>query len=777
MSPLVSVILPSFDTADSLAQTVESIRQQTVSDIEILIVDHGSTDGSKELIGDLSDSRVRPVILDSNHSVWHAVNSGIRRAKAPFIAIAQSGDEWVSSKLAMQMDLLGSDPVIGAVFSPVVRFDSEGGVIEDNVTRPDDPDGIYTIDWKSNRSRMRWTNQLLEEGNGIYHASVLVRRAVYDAVGEYDDFYRELCSLDLLLRVLQKYEIFMMREPAVRSYRVKNFSNGSDATPSGKTRESNERRLILERCFRSIGADDFAATFRSVRSPGDSRFSLPLEKILYLISRGVDDAALFRGGDDPFLFRDVGLTLLREFADRRSELSDALEAYELSSRFPHVVMGLSSPWFDRCEPFSWQEKELLARLSGESGDPYWKSPADLDQEETAGYEGPVTAGDGSSFNLAVFDDSFPCDLSAFRYQEFCMYLERVKNTHVFSTGDLFYQLETSESFPEAIEKFGAEYPDFASCVSVFDPYLRVDANLAYCVFLHLAETFLPFFEKNKLPFIFTLYPGGGFRIEDPACRDRIKSICSSEWFRGVITTQPLVTSYLLDNSLCPAEKITEVIGVVLPELFEDSGWLDKKLYGVEKTRIDICFVAHKYTPEGEDKGYDIFIECAKRLAPKHPNIVFHVIGGFVRDDIDVSQLGPCIKFHGILSSEELRDLFQSMDIILSPNRGVVRGGQFDGFPTGACVSAGLCGVAMFCTDILGQNVLLRDGTDFVLIGLDPDSICARIEEFVANPTALYWLSRNGQESLKRNFSLENQMTPRVELISSLLASKQKSTIN
>jgi GT2 family glycosyltransferase/glycosyltransferase involved in cell wall biosynthesis len=755
MIPKVSVVLTSRNQAEFLTETLESILQQTLSDIEVIVVDDGSTEGSIDQIGSFSDSRVRIIILDKTRGACQAINAGIKSANAPIIAIAHPGDQWTSLKLATQIEILDSDPAIGSVFSMMDWIDEQGMAIDADNT------GIGEFYRQSNRSRTQWLKHLVEKGNCLYHPSILIRRAVYDAVGEYDNFYSQLPDYDMLLRVLQQFEIFVLDEPTVR-HRILEGSKKT-STPSNSVRDANERRLILQRFFQRLAPQDFAASFQTVRSPGDSHFSLPLEKILYLVASGNEQA---------IILRDVGLTLLRDFADRWAELSDALAAYGLSTQFPNVVMGISSPWFKRLGPLTQQEREVLGQLSEQEESHFLPISSNFRQSRETD-KSSATTYNGTTFNLAIFDDCFPCELSAFRYQEFLTYLEQVQNTHVFSSGESLRYVEVFEDISQVIEKFGSRNPSFASNVSVFDPKSQVRAKLACCTFLHLAETFLPFFERNELPFIFTLYPGGGFRIEDPECKARIKAICTSKWFRGVITTQKLVTEYLLTNTLCSSEQITEIIGAVLPTIFESSSWMDKQQYGIHKTRIDICFSAYKYTQRGEDKGYDIFIECAKHLARKHSNVVFHVIGGFKRDDIDVSQLGPRVKFHGIVSPEKLCDLYRSMDIILSPNRGLVRGGQFDGFPTSACIAAGLCGVAVFCTDNLSQNVLLKDGTDFVLIELDHESICRQVEKFVQNPTALYWLARNGYDTFKRHFSGGSQLLPRLELISTLIGCEQE----
>ncbi len=755
MNPAVSVLLPSSNSDNLFLKTIESIGRQTISEIEIAVIDDGSSHSSLNL--DSIDTRVFRISNNKSHSVYSALNVGIAYTKAPYIAIARAGDEWVPTKLSTQMKILDADPTIGAVFSLVAWDETVASESCKASSQEDLPPEL------PNRSRTAWIKELVNKGNCHYHSSILIRRAVYDTVGNYLDFYSQLADYEMWLRLLQRFEIFVMDERTIHFRGLQSNRNPAGATPSHLTQEANERRMILQRLFQSLNADDFAAAFHTVRSPGDKHFCLVLEKVLHLVSQA---------GSDSSLFRELGLNLLRELADKPAELSDALTAYGLTQQAPQLLMGISSPWFERCGALTVQEKQLLVRINGELESKDESLPAYLQPIEENDADGSYDNGEDSfSLNLAIFDDCFPNELSP-KYQEFFTYLQQIKNTHIFSSGNSLQQLHNFDDISDVIEEFGAKHPRFASSVSVLNPQARVNANLAYCAHLGLALSCLPFLEKNEIPFVFALNSGSGFVFEDSVCNENIKTICSNRYFRGVITTQPAVTRYLLDNLLCPETMISEVTGVVLPELFEESTWNDKKLYGIHKTRIDICFAAADFAQNAADTGFDSFVECAKLLASKHANIVFHVIGGFKREDLDVSKLGPRIKFHGILHLKELRDLFQSMDIILSPNGGKVSDGQFDGFPTYSCMAAGICGVAVFCTDVLKQNVSLRDGTDFVSIDLDPDLICSKIEEFVRNPTSLYLLARNGQITFKRNFSYASQMQPRLQLIASAIAKQQ-----
>jgi hypothetical protein len=111
-----------------------------------------------------------------------------------------------------------------------------------------------------------------------------------------------------------------------------------------------------------------------------------------------------------------------------------------------------------------------------------------------------------------------------------------------------------------------------------------------------------------------------------------------------------------------------------------------------------------------------------------------------------------------------------MDAILSPNVPfLLYPGAFDGFPTGACMEAGISGVAVFCSDVLKQNIRFRDREEIVIVPPDPDEIEETIWGYYRNPDALYRLSAQGMEAFRQAFDLSRQMEPRLRCISECLA--------
>lgn len=102
MSELISVIIPFYNRKHQLKASLESVLNQTYDNIEVLLVDDGSTDGAEEIYFNFSDKRVRYLNYGENHGACFARNYGAERAKGDIIAFQDSDDIWHEDKLQKQ---------------------------------------------------------------------------------------------------------------------------------------------------------------------------------------------------------------------------------------------------------------------------------------------------------------------------------------------------------------------------------------------------------------------------------------------------------------------------------------------------------------------------------------------------------------------------------------------------------------------------------------------------------------------------------------------------
>jgi glycosyltransferase involved in cell wall biosynthesis len=169
--PLVSVIIPAYNAVRYLDEAMDSVLAQTMDDLELIVVDDGSTDATAATVRARTDPRIRLVEKENRGTVADARNAGIAAARAELLAFLDSDDVWVPSKLARQMALFDEHPELALVYC--------GYAITDHRLR------VKTVIWPDEQDP-RFRNWLLLQGNGIAPSSTsMIRRAVLDRVGGY----------------------------------------------------------------------------------------------------------------------------------------------------------------------------------------------------------------------------------------------------------------------------------------------------------------------------------------------------------------------------------------------------------------------------------------------------------------------------------------------------------------------------------------------------------------------------------------------------------------
>ena len=387
--------------------------------------------------------------------------------------------------------------------------------------------------------------------------------------------------------------------------------------------------------------------------------------------------------------------------------------------------------------------------------------------------------------IYIIDDLFPSSSSPFRYEEYKNYFKKFKNIECLTTGYSLGAVGEKRDIKSVINSFIKQNNKYKNKFYVIpfqneSEQLRFENSvrshkkkLAVITFINNIENplinNLELLEKFKIPFILTLYPGGGFEIDSEESDKKLKKIFTSPMFRGVIVTQKITKKYLIKNRYCDKKSIYFIPGVVTDKSLLGINLSSKKYFGEDKKTMDICFVAHRYTKNGSDKGYDKFIGVAKKLLKKYDNIFFHVVGDFNKKTINIDGLESKIKFYGIRGLGWFKDFYKDKDIILSPNTPfVLNKGSFDGFPTGASIDAMLNGVALFATDELMQNIFLENKKSFVLIKPEAEDIYRKIIFYYNNPQKIKEIALAGYQVINKEYSTRAQISSRIKIIRQLL---------
>lgn len=204
-SPLVSVIIPTYNYARFIETTIESVVGQTCSDLEILVVDDASEDDTADVVQSIPDERIRYIRHDVNKGPSAARNTGLARASGTFVTCIDSDDAMKPRNLEVKTRALQDDPAVDVVFGNVEIIDGDGTPL--GVGNPRRDDEVL---------RQPALLRRLLRGNPFHASATVVRRDVYDVAGTYREDLRHAEDWDLWLRMACSFSARYLGEPLVR---------------------------------------------------------------------------------------------------------------------------------------------------------------------------------------------------------------------------------------------------------------------------------------------------------------------------------------------------------------------------------------------------------------------------------------------------------------------------------------------------------------------------------------------------------------------------------
>jgi hypothetical protein len=202
--PAVSVVIPTHNGGAYLAESVASVLGQSFGDLELIVVDDGSTDGSVQAL--VSDPRLR-VVTQSNQGVSAARNRGAVEASSDLVAFLDADDRWLPDKLARQLEVLHAQPDALVCYTAYAAINPAGERLSGTI-------GGEGCSYLS-----------LFEANPIPMSSAVVRRAALLAAGGFDSSYSTAADWDLWLRLAQQGRFCCVAE-CLTEYRVSPYNVG-----------------------------------------------------------------------------------------------------------------------------------------------------------------------------------------------------------------------------------------------------------------------------------------------------------------------------------------------------------------------------------------------------------------------------------------------------------------------------------------------------------------------------------------------------------------------
>ena len=196
---LVSVIIPNYNHARFLGDAINSVLIQDYKNIEIIVVDDGSTDDSAEMVGQFGE-RVN-YVYQENAGLSAARNTGIRASHGAFIGVLDADDMYEPAYVSTLVGALEASPEAAGVYCGYQFVDHENNLLPQIENRPVLSDELH---------------EALLDGNFFVPESIFLRRYVYDDVGPFDEELRACEDWDVWLRVTKKYKIIHIPEILTR---------------------------------------------------------------------------------------------------------------------------------------------------------------------------------------------------------------------------------------------------------------------------------------------------------------------------------------------------------------------------------------------------------------------------------------------------------------------------------------------------------------------------------------------------------------------------------
>jgi len=216
--PLVSVIIPTYNGSRFIRETIQSVLDQTYNNLEIMVVDDGSTDDTSLIVKSITDQRIT-YIQQKNAGVSPARNHGITVSKGDYIAFLDHDDVWLPCKLEKQLSLFEQNPKVALIYSDAFIINENNFIM-----------GKYSHKIKFFRGRIF---KELFSSCFITILTVVIKKSVFLEVGPFLPY--KICEdYDLLLKCAAKYPIDYIDEPLAK-YRV----HGSNYSKNYET-EINE---------------------------------------------------------------------------------------------------------------------------------------------------------------------------------------------------------------------------------------------------------------------------------------------------------------------------------------------------------------------------------------------------------------------------------------------------------------------------------------------------------------------------------------------------------
>jgi glycosyltransferase involved in cell wall biosynthesis len=202
-TPLVSVVIPAYNEADTVPDAIRSALAQSVTDLEVIVIDDGSEDDTAEAARSIADPRIT-VLTQHNQGVCVARNAGIAAARGTYVAFLDADDIWLPRKLERQLDYLDHHPDVTAVQAGVMFVDGDRNVLHVEPCRTSADPLMDTLMFKNLPA---------------FPTTVMIRRDKLEQIGGFDTSLVILEDWNMAIEASRHCRLASIEEP-LALYRV-----------------------------------------------------------------------------------------------------------------------------------------------------------------------------------------------------------------------------------------------------------------------------------------------------------------------------------------------------------------------------------------------------------------------------------------------------------------------------------------------------------------------------------------------------------------------------
>jgi Glycosyl transferase family 2 len=233
--PRVSAAIITHNRARFLGDAIESVLGQSFRDLELVVVDDGSTDGTDAVVEPYVD-RIR-YVRQENRGKAAARNRAVELADGELVAFCDSDDMWYPDRLERQLAAFDDNPHVGMVHGHVAVIDPTGNVL------PDRTAATRTVFGAAHRKAPTYASYAID--CRCFSSTILVKHEVFDAVGPYDPEL-PIEDYDFYLRLVLAFDVLFLAGRPLAKYRTHDDKTGDEVLGSGQILTAEKHLAFLD---------------------------------------------------------------------------------------------------------------------------------------------------------------------------------------------------------------------------------------------------------------------------------------------------------------------------------------------------------------------------------------------------------------------------------------------------------------------------------------------------------------------------------------------------